>query len=345
MISIIVPVYNVEEVLPICLGSLTSQTYRDLEIICVNDGSKDNSLEILKGFAARDSRIKLIDRENRGPSLTRNEALDIVHGEWTMFVDSDDWLEPETCEKALQAAQEKQADVVLWAYVREFRMTSAPKLYLEKETVWDENVAELRRRMVGPIGSELKRPDTMDAICTIWGKLYRTELIQQAQPIRFVDTKEIGSCEDVLFNISYMGRCQKAVYLPRCWYHYRKVDSSFTSANNPTLPAKWHRLYEELRKILQQENLGSDYQTALDDRISLGIIGLGLNEVFANSSLSSKRKAIKKLLERDEYRAAIKHFDLSQLPLHWRMFFACAKHGSAMGVLFFLLIIRKIINR
>ena len=104
MISIVIPVYNVAAYLPQCLDSLVNQTYRDLEIICVNDGSKDNSLEILQQYASQDSRIRIISRENRGIAASRNEALAQAQGDWVMFVDSDDWVDVQTCQSALDLA-------------------------------------------------------------------------------------------------------------------------------------------------------------------------------------------------------------------------------------------------
>lgn len=98
-ISVIVPVYNVEPYLRECLDSIINQTLRELEIICINDGSTDNSLNILKEYAAKDKRIKIIDQENQGLSCSRNNALKITKGEYIMFVDSDDYIVPDACEK------------------------------------------------------------------------------------------------------------------------------------------------------------------------------------------------------------------------------------------------------
>ena len=97
MISIIVPVYNTAPYLPQCLDSLVNQTYRDIEIICVNDGSTDNSPDILKAYAERDSRILVIHQENLGLSGARNKGLESARREWVMFVDSDDWIGTDCC--------------------------------------------------------------------------------------------------------------------------------------------------------------------------------------------------------------------------------------------------------
>ena len=344
MISIIVPIYNVASYLPQCLDSLVNQTYRDIEIICVNDGSTDGSLAILLEYAQKDERIKIISRENKGISCSRNEALNITQGEWTMFVDSDDWIDLSTCESALNLALQHQADVVMWAYMREFKKQSLPKLYLSETTIWKENISQLHRRIVGPINEELTRPDTLDSWGTIWGKLYRSSFIHSNSPIRFVDTKLIGSAEDVLFNIAYMGRISKAIYVPETWYHYRKGES-YTSSYKADLPQKWNKLYQKIKEEIQEQQLGYDFEQAYFNRISLGIIGLGLNEMFAKSSFKQKYLRIQTLLNRDIYREAIQKFPIQYFPIHWKMFFQLAKKNNSIGTMLMLLVIKKIIKR
>ena len=92
-ISIIIPVYNVENYLRVCLNSIVNQSLSDIEIICVNDGSVDNSLDILKEYAAKDNRFVIINQENCGQGIARNKALDIAKGKYIAFVDPDDWIE------------------------------------------------------------------------------------------------------------------------------------------------------------------------------------------------------------------------------------------------------------
>ena len=344
MISIIVPIYNVAPYLPKCLDSLINQTYRDIEIICVNDGSTDASLNILQEYAGKDKRIKIISRENRGISCSRNEALDIVHGEWTMFVDSDDWIDLNTCESALNLAIQHQSDVVMWAYMREFRNQSLPKYYISQTTVWEENLSQLHRRIVGPIREELSRPDTLDSWGTIWGKLYRSSFIFQNSPIRFIDTKHIGSAEDVLFNIAYMSRISRAIYVPETWYHYRKGES-YTSSYKADLPQKWEKLYQEIEKEITNQQLGIDFTQAYKNRISLGIIGLGLNEMYAKTSLKEKHKRIQALLNRESFQDAIQSFPICYLPMHWKVFYNLAKFKNTWGILSLLKIMRTIISK
>lgn len=104
LISVIVPVYKVEEYLARCVDSILGQTYRNLEILLVDDGSPDRCGEICEEYAARDTRIRVIHKENGGLSSARNAAIDVAQGEYLGFVDSDDWIEPETYEALLEMA-------------------------------------------------------------------------------------------------------------------------------------------------------------------------------------------------------------------------------------------------
>ena len=112
LISVIVPVYNVEKYLGKCVDSILAQTYENLEIILVEDGTKDNSGAICDAYAAKDSRIRVIHKENGGLSSARNAGMDIARGEYFGFVDSDDWIEPKMYETLLNLAEKYHADLV-----------------------------------------------------------------------------------------------------------------------------------------------------------------------------------------------------------------------------------------
>lgn len=117
-VSIIVPVYNVEKFLEKCLDSLVNQTLHDIEIICINDGSTDKSLEILKSFANKDKRITVIDKQNEGPSVARNVGLEKAQGEYIGFVDSDDWVDLDFYEKLYNSAINNGADISTASIIR-----------------------------------------------------------------------------------------------------------------------------------------------------------------------------------------------------------------------------------
>ena len=106
-ISVIIPVYNVEDYLEECLDSIINQTFKDLEIICINDGSQDNSLNILEEYAEKDNRIKIITTKNQGLSAARNRGLENITGDYVYFIDSDDYLELTAFEELYAVSEEK----------------------------------------------------------------------------------------------------------------------------------------------------------------------------------------------------------------------------------------------
>ena len=120
MISVIVPVYNTGEYLKKCINSLLDQTYSDLQIILINDGSTDNSLTIMREFENIDSRIWVIDRKHEGVSATRNAGIAIATGEYVSFIDSDDWIELNTYQSLLDILKEDKADAVYFEWTEEF---------------------------------------------------------------------------------------------------------------------------------------------------------------------------------------------------------------------------------
>ena len=243
MISIIVPVYNVEKYLPQCLDSLIGQTYRDLEIICVNDGSTDGSLAILEQYAAKDDRIKVVSQENQGLSGARNTSVQNAHGEWMMFVDGDDWLGLNCCELVMTSSED--ADLVFFSYIREFRTGSAPKYIFDEHPKHysGEQMNWLLERLIAPNGKEMRNPAKLDSLSTVWGKLYKTAIIKQHH-LKFISTAEVGT-EDLLFNVEYFTHCKNAVYLPAPLYHYRKLSgASLAYSHKSDLDKKWQSMFQ-----------------------------------------------------------------------------------------------------
>lgn len=324
-ISIIVPVYNTEKYLKQCLDSLIGQTYSNLEIIIVNDGSKDNSENIISDYEKKDCRVKVIKQENLGLSAARNSGLECAAGEYVLFVDSDDWIDQTTCEMALNVAGQYSADLVMWSYKREYADCSKTTyLFGDESLIWNEqNMSELYQRLIGLVGTQLSEPQKIDSIVTAWGKLYKRESIKN---IRFIDTKEIGT-EDALFNIEVFGNLKTAVYIPDTFSHYRKDNmNSLTHTYKKELSKQWQRLYLRIEKHLNEINAPALYYEALSNRICLGLIGLGLNLAEDNTMcFKEKEQELKALLHMPHYKKALSALSLEYMPLKWKYFFGCAK--------------------
>lgn len=343
-ISIIVPIYNVERYLPQCLDSLLAQTYTNIQILCVNDGCTDHSREIIREYEEKDSRVCCLDKANGGVSSARNHAHSYVDGEYIMYMDSDDWIEANTCELAIEQVLIHDADVVFWNYVRENGTLSKPKrIFGNEKTVFPdkESVSKLHRRFLGLYREELRHPENANALDTTWGKLYRASIILDNH-IEYVDTKIVGTGEDALFNLYVFGNVETAVYMPECLNHYRRDNgTSLTKTYKRELKTQWDRLHTYMREYIADNQLGSDYMEALDNRISLSIIGLGMNIVRSGNDVC-KIKEVKKIISDEEYRNASKALSLKYFPLHWKVFFWCAKHRCAVATYALLWCIRKL---
>lgn len=347
LVSVIIPVYNAQDYLQQCLDSVINQTWRNLQILCVDDGSIDDSLKILYEYALLDKRIQVSAKANEHVSMARNYALERACGEYVMFLDSDDWLDLETIEIAMQTAQEQSADVVLWSYVREMGTESRQKHIFCGDIVFEPEMVrnQLYRRLVGPVGEEIAHPENMDALSPSWGKLYRTALIRDNH-VAFYDIRQIGTFEDGLFNIELFSHVQKAVFLDRYFYHYRRDNNdSLTRIYKPKLPEQWDNLYQLITKHVDDRDLDDSFHTALSNRIALNLVGLGTNEMESEGSAGSKIGRIRDLLSKPHYRTALKKLDLAPLPIHWKIFFLGAKAGCAWSVYLLLLVIQKIRGR
>lgn len=343
-ISIIIPIYNSEKYLEKCMESVVRQTYDNLQIICVDGNSTDNSLKIIEAFQNEDSRIELIQKANEGVSIARNAALEKANGDFVLFVDSDDWLEENTCELALTCIQTNSADVVMWPYIREMKGESRKKeifitdICFEEEKVQDK----LHRRMVGLYKEELSEPENADALCTVWGKLYKRSIISD-NDILFHDIREIGTYEDGLFNLHYFKYVKKAYFLNQYLYHYRRDNvSSITNSYNPQLLKCWQRLFDIMDQYIKNEKLDNCYSIALDNRRALSLIVLGINVVSNHDSFVKKIKEIDKIINDEKYVKAIKSLEIEYFPMHWKLFFGFAKLKFSFGTYVLIKVIQVI---
>lgn len=213
LLSIIVPVYNTAPWLRRCLESLIGQTYRDIEIICVDDGSTDGSAAILAEYAARDTRIKVIYQENAGVSVARNRGLDAATGEYVTFVDADDWVEPETYEKVLAYVP---ADVDWVCYGGTVEATEWGVLHdkmQESLTLKYEGKMDITSCNVGRLNG------------CVWNKIFVVDKLRQ-HCIRFFEGVSYG--EDAAFIYCVCGCGGRVWCVPGSWYHYFVHEKSAT---------------------------------------------------------------------------------------------------------------------
>lgn len=218
MISVIIPVFNVEQYLDCCILSVINQTYSDLEIILVDDGSPDRCPQICDEYANKDKRIKVIHKKNAGQGAARNDALNIATGEYILFVDSDDFLATNAIEQLYQASENGKYDIVYAALYNSWTPeTGGSVLYsFDEIMIGKERIAEaLADLTASPWSNPLPAIRFMGAC----GYIIKTTIIKNNH-IRFHSVQEVGS-EDLIFLYDLYQYVNSIRYIPEPLYYYR----------------------------------------------------------------------------------------------------------------------------
>lgn len=217
-ISVIIPVYNTEKHLERCIDSVLGQTYRNLEIILINDGSTDASEEICKKYAENDDRIVFINNENKGVSATRNAGIKKASGSFITFVDSDDWIEKDMYEKMLETIKEYQVDFCLCSAIFESTDSVDKKNNLLNEgDVKKENTNYFINRIY----------ISKDIVFNLWNLLIRRDKIREI----YMD-ENISIGEDSLYILQVLTKVNSGVLLNEFFYHYVQYSTSLSHNKN-----------------------------------------------------------------------------------------------------------------
>lgn len=254
-VSIVVPVYNVEKYLKRCVDSLIGQSYPNLEILLIDDGSKDNSLSICKEYELKDSRIRVFHKENEGLGLTRNYGIERATGRYITFVDSDDYLTSDAVETMLEKATATDADVVI---ANNYYKDEEQKVTLPERLYSGTEIKEvLMVHMMGNKGNEL------DALSyTAWGKLYKKDLFTQNNLVFPSERKLIW--EDLAFSVEAYPLCEKVYVLHKPVYYYCFNEGSLTHTYKPNKLELVMELYHYMGIKIQELGLPKEAQYRLN---------------------------------------------------------------------------------
>lgn len=289
LVSIIVPVYNVEAYLPACLDSLRAQTYPDFEALLVNDGSTDASLALCQAAERADPRFRVFDKPNSGVSDSRNLALDHAKGKYLQFLDSDDSLTPDATATFVAQAEATGADLVISHFYRVAGERAVPRGHIREEAILTRR--EFAQHMV-------KAPANF-YYGVLWNKLYRRSLVESHR-LRF--EREMSWCEDFLFNLEYIKYARLIAAVPKPLYRYVKRPGSLVATQatlrrairvKRTTFAYYKELYQTLD--LYDEQKGSVYRyliSAATDGAGMGLPEVPdfLKEIMERSARETDRK-------------------------------------------------------
>ncbi|WP_164667390.1 glycosyltransferase family 2 protein [Virgibacillus doumboii] len=247
-VSVVVPVYKVEKYIHRCVDSILNQTYTNLEVILVDDGSPDNCGAIVDKYRVTDERIKVIHKENGGLSDARNHGMKHVIGEFTMFVDSDDWIEPKMVEQMVKYSREYQADVVQSAFYYAYD----DKILLDKRYFRENALLDNHSLMYELLVNERVKNFA-------WGKLYKTELISD------IPFKKGVLFEDVFWAHHVMHRVKRFLLLQQPLYYYLQRDDSIVASYTP-------RNLDIIKGLKERHRFIEEYYGELTDESYKGIL-------------------------------------------------------------------------
>lgn len=346
LISIVVAIYNIEDYLPQCIDSVLSQTYSNIELILVDDGSTDKSPEICDFYSEKDKRVKVIHQKNGGVSSARKAGITSAVGDYVMVVDGDDWIDTKTLEICVNQLYDKpDLDLIMFSYVKELPSRSLKTDIMDKTAYFEGDQAKEKvyRRLFGLSDEELCHPERMENLTACWAKLYRADV---AKCGKYYDIKEIGSCEDGLFNMYAIYECDKILYINEHLYHYRKDEKSITGSYRPKFVQQWGNLFSIMESIVDEKKLGESFKNALSNRIALSITAVGLNEIRNPSNKALGHiKVLKSYLKQEKYRTAVSKLNTKYLPLPWKLLLISCKVRCATAVYIAIAAIERLRSR
>lgn len=251
LVTIVVPVYNVEKYLDRCVESIVNQTYCNLEIILVDDGSPDRCPQMCDAWAEKDSRIKVIHKENEGQGIARNAGIDQAKGAYICFFDSDDYIANTAIEQAYDTAQEMHAELVIFGMasvdkkgnVYSTSIPCLPSLIYEGAVVQED----LLPAMIGP---DPRTGASTGLMLSAWSMMFSMDLLQRAN-WRFVSEREIIS-EDGYSLIALCKYVRKAVLLPEALYYYCDNDTSFSHSYRAERYQKNKHFYTKCLELCEE---------------------------------------------------------------------------------------------
>ena len=246
-VSVIIPIYNAAQYLHKCLKSVISQTYKNLDIILIDDGSLDDSYDIAKEYQEKDSRIRLFTQTNIGLIATRKRGIELAEGEIVGFVDSDDWIEPIMYERLVQCMEENECDLVTSGIYRDYADGSRKEWY----DLYPEGVYVNLESAIYPSMLHDFKKNEMGLKCTLVNKLYRRQILQDIYGE--IDTREFYG-EDALTIYPYCLRCKRIYILNEAYYHYYIRNNSMCRAANEKLAINTYYLYNGLRDAFMESN-------------------------------------------------------------------------------------------
>lgn len=331
LVSVIVPIYNVEEYLDQCIDSIVHQTYSNLEIILVDDGATDSCPQKCDLWKEKDNRISVIHKKNAGLGFARNSGLEMASGEYVMYVDSDDYISGNMIERLTDVAERTKSDTVFCGLTRVYvdgSEAAIPAAYNDQTFERGEIVDKVLLEMVG---SRPENQEDANLFMSVWHALYSMEIIRE-YAVRFPSERQI-MCEDIIYHIDYLRRAQRVTYIADPLYFYRVNPKSLSQVYDSTRFERQKILSQEIRTRLC-EFVSADKVNLREDRRFLGGVRAQMLATMASQE-KHKRQLIKAICEDAEVKCVLMRYPYQRNPMRHRIFnFAVKNHMTGLLCMF-----------
>lgn len=334
LLSVIVPVYNTHRYLERCIESLSRQTYRNLEIILIDDGSTDDSPAACDAFAAAMENVRVLHKKNAGLGFARNSGLDLAAGEYVAFVDSDDYVEDNMYQRLMEECKRVNADAVFC----EHTFIRNDGIGVPMKSSMEAGVYSGRQILRAMMGADPEARLDFDFNMSAWMGIYSRNVLEAAA-LRFSSERKVIS-EDFLFNMQFLQKAETVAYIKDCLYCYCENTGSLTRRYIQNRLSKEKDLYGMVRELLEGEVEDADWLRY--HRLFLGRIRSTIcQEVYyeKSGSLRERIRAIRQIARDDLVCSVIESYPIHRNPIKLRIFNAFLKWKFCIGM--YVLIVLK----
>lgn len=333
-ISIIVPIYNTpKKYLIKCIESIINQTLKEIEIILVNDGSKEEVKEICEKYQKQDNRIKLINQSNMGESVARNVGIENATTENITFVDSDDWIENNTCEKIYKYIEKingKYEVIIFNCYVDYHQRSIRNNFYPKEGKLSNEDIEEIQLQNIEKGVTKYYPPETN--ISVPWAKIYKRNFIIENN-LKYVPN--IIRMPDAIFNMEVFEKAKQIYIYHQYLYHYQKNDFAICQKYSKKTIEFYETYVKFVKRYIKQYNKNQKFRDTLNIKIVTSIDIYMYNYFFHKDNPQNKKEIeqeFKNLLGKEFYQKAMKDVKKEYLSMYQRLVLKNARKKNIKGL-------------
>jgi glycosyltransferase involved in cell wall biosynthesis len=335
-VSIIICIYRGEEYIKKCLDSVLQQTYDDIEVVLVDDGSPDTCPEICDNYAEKDNRITVIHKTNGGLGCARNTGIAAAKGKYVTFVDQDDWIKEDCIDRMVYEIEKNESDMVVSGIYRYFNPNKIKEIK-ETDVVVNYEGDEVIKKVLAPIiGADESNPVDVEREMCVFRNLYKKSIIDEHQ-VKLASEREYLS-DDLFFNMEYMSFCKKVTFIPDILYYYRANEGSMTANLSPNEYQKEKALYLGAKEIVRKHNIEGMVGRRCERLFLTDVRRTIILTVGSKQQFSAKYRAIRDILNDSTLVEVMKDYPFGCFTPQKKVMAYLMKYRCVIGVYFVTMI-------